>query len=179
MTALVIVLLSVGMGWVCADAHAQEEQMVRLEVTSTAFKAGARIPTVYTCDGDDTSPQLAWSAPPEATKSVAIICDDPDAPWKTWVHWVVYQIRPEVRELKEALPQDAQFEDGTRQGRTDFGRVGYGGPCPPSGTHRYFFKVYALDIELTLAPGATKAQLEAAMKGHVVAEGSLMGTYSR
>lgn len=148
-------------------------------LTSTAFKEGAAIPSIYTCDGQDVSPPLAWSEPPTGIKSFALISDDPDAPMGTWVHWVVYNLLPSVRQLPEVFPMDGQLPDGTRQGKTDFGRTGYGGPCPPSGTHRYFFKLYALDTTLSLAPGATAKQLEAAMRGHVVAEAQLMGTYRR
>jgi len=148
-------------------------------LTSSAFKDGKPIPSTYTCDGTNISPALSWTEPPVGTESLALISDDPDAPMGTWVHWVVYNLPPSVRQLPEVLPADGQLPDGTRQGRTDFGRTGYGGPCPPSGTHRYFFKLYALETTLSLAPGATAKQLETAMRGHVVAEAQLMGTYRR
>jgi len=148
-------------------------------LTSTAFREGEAIPSTYTCDGRDLSPPLAWTDPPAGTKSVALINDDPDAPIGTWVHWVVYNIPPSVRQLPEAFPADPERPDGTRQGMTDFGRIGYGGPCPPSGTHRYFFKLYTLDTILSLPPGATKAKLEAAMQGHALGQAQLMGTYRR
>lgn len=148
-------------------------------LTSTVVKDGQAIPTAYTCDGRDSSLPLAWTEPPAGTKSFALISDDPDAPGKTWVHWVVYNIPATARSLGEALPTDAQLPDGTRQGLTDFGRTGYGGPCPPSGTHRYYFKLYALDTTLSLPTGATKTKLEAAMQGHVLASAQLMGTYAR
>ena len=148
-------------------------------LTSAAFVEGRPIPAVYTCESRDVSPPLAWSGAPPGAKSFVLVSDDPDAPGKTWVHWVVYNLPPSVTQLPEAFPAERQQADGTRQGLTDFGRVGYGGPCPPSGTHRYFFKLYALDGELTLPPGATKAQVEAAMQGHVLAEAQLMGTYRR
>ena len=148
-------------------------------LTSPAFQEGARIPRQYTCDADDLSPPLAWTEPPAGTKSLALISDDPDAPGKAWVHWVVYNLPPAARQLAEAFPDDEERSDRTRQGMTDFGRVGYGGPCPPSGTHRYFFKLYALDTVLSLAPGATKAQLEEAMQGRILGTGQLMGTYRR
>ena len=150
-----------------------------LTLTSAAFAEGAAIPSTYTCDGEDVSPPLSWTAAPDGTKSLALINDDPDAPGKTWVHWVVYNLPTSLRQLPEALPTDPELPDGTRQGLTDFGRVGYGGPCPPSGTHRYFFKLYALDAVLSLPPRATKQQVETAMKGHVLAQAQLMGTYRR
>ena len=150
-----------------------------LKVTSTAFSDGEMIPSKYTADGQDISPPLAWEGLPESTQSVAIINDDPDAPMGTWVHWLVWNIPPTVSNLAENAPPDKQWPDGTRQGTTDFGRIGYGGPAPPSGTHRYFFKVYALDTMLDLPDGATKPELEKAMKGHILAEGQLVGKYSR
>ena len=150
-----------------------------LTLTSTAFQEGAAIPSRYTCEGDDSSPPLVWGEPPAGTKSVALITDDPDAPGKTWVHWVVYNLPPSVRKLQAGVASDERLADGTQQGMTDFGRVGYGGPCPPSGTHRYLFKLYALDSPLSLPERASKAQVEAAMKGHILAQVQLMGTYRR
>jgi hypothetical protein len=148
-------------------------------LASSAFKDGGPIPPAYTCEGRDVSPPLSWTEPPPETKSLALIADDPDAPGKTWVHWVAYNLPPALRRLSEAVPTDDELPDGTRQGLTDFGRTGYGGPCPPSGTHRYFFKLYALGTVLDLGPGATKHQLERAMNGHVLGEARLMGTYRR
>lgn len=150
-----------------------------LTVTSFAFKEGEAIPAQYTCEGRDASPPLAWTDPPDGTKSFALISDDPDAPMKTWVHWVLYDLPASIRSLPQGMPVDAQLPDGSRQGVTDFGRTGYGGPCPPSGTHRYYFKLYALDTTLSLSAQATKAHVEAAMKGHVLAQAQLMGTYRR
>ena len=148
-------------------------------LTSAAFQEGGAIPSRYTCDGEDLSPPLAWSEPPAGTRSVALISDDPDAPGKTWVHWVLYHLPPTSQGLPEGLPTAAQLPDGARQGTTDFGRSGYGGPCPPSGTHRYVFTLYALETMLSLPPGATKRKVEGAMKGHVLAQATLMGTYAR
>ena len=148
-------------------------------LTSTAFSEGNEIPALYTCEGRSVSPPLVWTTPPVGTASLALINDDPDAPGKTWVHWVVYNIPASVTELPEGVPPDDELPDGTRHGMTDFGRVGYGGPCPPSGTHRYFFKLYALDTKLSLEPGATKRQVERAMQGHVLGQGQLMGIYER
>lgn len=157
----------------------QGGQAMSLKVTSTAFSDGGMIPPRYTADGEDISPPLAWEGLPEGTRSVAIIHDDPDAPMGTWVHWLVWNIPPTVASLAENMPPDKQRPDGSRQGTTDFGRIGYGGPAPPGGTHRYFFKVYALDTLLDLPAGATKPQLEKAIKGHILAQGQLVGKYSR
>ncbi|MBI4353772.1 MAG: YbhB/YbcL family Raf kinase inhibitor-like protein [Candidatus Omnitrophica bacterium] len=150
-----------------------------LTLNSRAFSHGQPVPSIYTCEGNDISPPLAWSEPPSGTNSFALISDDPDAPMGTWVHWVAWNIPASSRGLPEAIATDAQLKDGTRQGTTDFGRTGYGGPCPPSGTHRYVFKLYALDAVLDLPPGATKAKLEAAMTGHLIAQTELMGTYKK
>ncbi|HIJ65963.1 MAG TPA: YbhB/YbcL family Raf kinase inhibitor-like protein [Candidatus Hydrogenedentes bacterium] len=151
-----------------------------LTVSSSAFQNGAAIPKQYTGDGPDVSPPLTWGAPPDGTKSFALICDDPDAPVGTWVHWVIYDIKPETRELPEGVPTQETLADGAKQGLNDFRKVGYGGPAPPRGKpHRYFFKLYALDAELGLKPRATKKDVERAMKGHVLADGQLMGTYQR
>jgi Raf kinase inhibitor-like YbhB/YbcL family protein len=151
-----------------------------IEITSTAFKAENPIPKKYTGDGADQSPPLHWSEPPSGTKSIALICDDPDAPRGTWVHWVLFNVSAQTDDLEEGVPTTETLGNGAKQGKNDFGNIGYGGPAPPKGkAHRYFFKVYALDVTLDLPPGATKAQLEAAMKGHILAEGQLMGTYQR
>jgi Raf kinase inhibitor-like YbhB/YbcL family protein len=151
-----------------------------LTVTCSAFRQGEPIPRHYTGDGMDVSPPLTWTEPPPGTKSFALICDDPDAPRGTWVHWVLYDLPPTCRRLPEAVPADPDLDDGSHQGTTDFGYVGYGGPAPPRGNaHRYFFKLYALDTELGLSSGAKKADVVAAMEGHVLAEGQVMGTYQR
>jgi len=150
-----------------------------MNLTSSAFTHGAMIPKKYTCDGRDISPPLSWSDPPEKTESFALIMDDPDAPMGTWVHWVLYNIPATARSLSEGVPTDAELPDGSRQGRNSWHRIGYGGPCPPSGTHRYFFKLYALDTKLNLASGVTKEELLQAMAGHIVAQAELMGRYSR
>jgi Raf kinase inhibitor-like YbhB/YbcL family protein len=150
------------------------------EVTSTAFKAGETIPRQYAGDGADQSPPLRWPEPPSGTKSLALICDDPDAPRGTWVHWVLFNLPAQARELEEGVPTTEMLGTAAKQGKNDFGNMGYGGPAPPKGKpHRYFFKLYALDIALDLPTGATKAELEKAMKGHILAEGRLMGTYKR
>jgi len=150
------------------------------ELTSSAFKQNGAIPKEYSCDGSDISIPLSWNKPPEGTKSLAVIADDPDAPRGTWVHWVLYDIPAEVRELPEGIGPQESLQDGTKQGRNDFGKVGYGGPCPPSGpAHHYYFKLYALDQLTGLKSKATKQQLLDAIKGHVLAETQLIGTYKR
>jgi Raf kinase inhibitor-like YbhB/YbcL family protein len=153
---------------------------MRIELTSPAFSEGADIPKQFTGDGADQSPRLQWSEPPAGTKSLALICDDPDAPRGTWVHWVLYNLPADARELGEGVPTTDALSNGAKQGKNDFGKIGYGGPAPPKGKpHRYFFKLYALDTTLTLPAGATKDQVIAAMKGHILADGQLMGKYSR
>jgi Raf kinase inhibitor-like YbhB/YbcL family protein len=149
-------------------------------ITSGAFTEGQSIPSKHTCDGDDISPELKWDNPPEGTRSFALICDDPDAPGMTWVHWVVWAIPATVTGLPEGIPSDPVLDDATKQGMTDFRRIGYDGPCPPGGKpHRYFFKLYALDNVTNLEPGASKKRLLEAMEGHILAQTQLMGTYSR
>ena len=151
-----------------------------IHLTSTAFTDGSTIPKQYTGDGADTSPPLHWSEPPPATKSLALICDDPDAPRGTWVHWVLFNLPSDSRELKEAVPANDVLDCGAKHGKNDFGNVGYGGPAPPPGKpHRYFFKIFALDTVLDLPAGASKDHVVAAMKGHIVAEGQLVGKYGR
>lgn len=154
-------------------------QKMEIKLTSSAFEDGAMIPAKYTCDGQDISPPLQFDNIPQATRSIALISDDPDAPMGTWVHWVVFNIPPETRELSENFPSDETLPDGTRQGLTDFGKTGYGGPCPPSGTHRYFFKIYALDTIIDVVPIADKKKLLKAMEGHILGQGQLMGKYKR
>ncbi len=155
------------------------EDTMAIAVTSPAFEDGGMIPKKFTCDGNDISPPLHIDGVPEDTKSLTLIADDPDAPSGTWVHWVLYNLPPATTELPENMPEDEQLKDGARHGITDFQRFGYGGPCPPSGTHRYYFKVYALDTMLDLPGRATKADVVKAMQGHVLAEGQLMGRYAR
>ncbi len=151
-----------------------------MKLTSAAFSDGNIIPKQFTCDGSDLSPALEWSGAPENTKSFSLIADDPDAPAGTWVHWVLYDLPPDAKKLTEGVPKDEQISNGARQGKNDFRRVGYGGPCPPPGAaHRYFFKLYALDAKLNLKAGASKADVEKAMAGHILAQASLMGRYKR
>jgi len=152
-------------------------------LTSSAFDHEDTIPTVYTCDGEDISPPLSWSGTPEGTRSLALLVDDPDAPdpeapKMVWVHWLLYNLPPNLTELAEAVDANA-LPPGTREGLNDWERPGYGGPCPPIGQHRYFFKLFALDAELPDLDEPTKQDLEESMRGHVLADAVLMGTYSR
>src|SRR5262249_23618297 len=156
----------------------QPQPAADLQVTSAAFLDGRPIPSEHTCDGQDSSPPLKWSGAPQSTKSIAIICEDPDAPGGTWTHWVLYNLPGDLTELSEGTPRSESSVRGALQGNNDFGRAGYGGPCPPPGaTHHYAFKVFALDSSLDPIANATGQQLEQAMRGHVVGEGTLVGTY--
>lgn len=148
-----------------------------LVLTSSSFQSG-KIPAKFTCNGAGTSPQLAWTAPPARTASLALIVTDPDAPGGTFTHWVLYDLPAEKRDLAEGLAKQDQLADGARQGRNDFDDVGYGGPCPPGkAAHHYVFTLYALDMKLNLAAGATRKQVETAMQGHILARGELIAVY--
>jgi Raf kinase inhibitor-like YbhB/YbcL family protein len=154
-----------------------------LQLTSTAFKQGGAIPARYTCEGDDSSPPLAWAGAPAGTKSFALVVDDPDAPdpakpQRVWVHWVVYNLPVNVTGLAENASRQG-LPKGAALGKNDFGKSVYGGPCPPIGRHRYFFKLYALDTELTGLSSPNKADLTRAIQGHVLANAELMGTYQK
>ena len=150
-----------------------------ISFTSSAFAHEAPIPVKYSCDGENISPPLAWTDPPDGTESFALINDDPDAPGGVWVHWVLYNIPADARGLQEAVPAQETLSDGSQHGENSWGRRDYGGPCPPGGTHRYFFKLYALDSMLDLGPGADKEALLTAMEGHILEETELMGTFAR
>jgi Raf kinase inhibitor-like YbhB/YbcL family protein len=152
---------------------------MNIKITSAAFKDGEPIPEKYTCDGENISPPLKWDSIPACTKSIAIICQDPDAPGGTWTHWILFNLPPECRELAENLPDDETLPDDSRQGINDFGSIGYGGPCPPWGTHRYHFKIFALDLLLDIVHLVDKDVLMAAMKGHILAEGQIVGKYTK
>jgi len=169
LVGVLLALAAVG----CAPAPAAAS----FDLSSPAFGAGQPIPRVYTCEGGLQSPPLAWGEPPTGTQSFALIVDDPDAPMGTYVHWVLYNIPASARQLPAGVPAGAELPDGSRQGKGSNGKTSYFGPCPPSGTHRYFFKLYALDGVLNLEAGATKAQLLAAMKKHILGQAELMGTY--
>jgi len=152
----------------------------RVQLTSPAFQEGGAIPRKHTCDADDVSPQLRWANAPSGTKAFALIADDPDAPGGTWVHWVIYDLPADTKDLAQGTAKTETLSNGAKQGVNDFRRVGYSGPCPPAGAaHRYYFRLYALDAPTNLKPRATKQQLLDAMKGHELGEAELMGRYKR
>jgi Raf kinase inhibitor-like YbhB/YbcL family protein len=159
-----------------AATNQPEEAPMTLTLTSTAFADGKAIPDQYSCWGEGVSPPLQWSEAPAGTKSFALIVDDPDAPSGTYVHWVIYNIPSSSTGLAQGVAPDAKLPDGSLQGTNSSRRMGFTSPCPPSGTHRYYFKLHALDVTLDLASGASKDQLLRAMQGHVLAQGQLMGT---
>jgi Raf kinase inhibitor-like YbhB/YbcL family protein len=151
-----------------------------LQLTSSSFQPEGNIPAQFTCEGQDISPELSWKNPPLRTKSFALIVHDPDAPRSGgFTHWVVYNIPAKVSHIPQGASKEDSLEGGGIQGRNDGGRTGYMGPCPPSGTHRYYFYLYALDTELNLQPGATKEDLEKAMKGHLLDKAELIGRYKK
>ncbi len=152
-----------------------------LELKSPAFKHKGKIPTIFTCDGKDISPELKITGIPQGTKSLVLIMDDPDAPMGTWVHWVIYNIPPSTHTLKRNFPKKDKLANGIEQGENSWGKIGYGGPCPPknNGAHRYMFKLYAIDKKLSLAPGAREKEILLAIKHHILASAILIGTYER
>ena len=151
-----------------------------MQLETSAFPPGGDIPVRFTCDGSDDSPALEWTEPPAGTQSFTLVADDPDAPRGTWVHWVLYDLPARARELPEAVPPDKELVSGARQGRNDFRKIGYGGPCPPPGpAHRYYFRLFALDRALGLKSGATRNEIDRAMEGHILAHAELMGRYKR
>ncbi len=174
-----IMLMGAGIILFSTQGYAMKNSNKKFSISSPVFKHYGAIPSDYTCDGKNLSPRLNWQNPPEGTKSFALICDDPDAPQGTFVHWVVYNIPATSTGTPEGVATTDTLADGSLQGTTSFGKKGFGGPCPPSGEHRYFFKLYAVDTMLALPAGATKEQLLDAMKGHIVAQAELVGTYRR
>jgi len=173
MNSFLLVSLVVGNLW------SQGGRAMPFVLKTTAFVERGTIPQKYTCDGADISPELTWAGAPTGTQSVALIAYDPDAPVGTWTHWVIWNIPPE-KTLPDGVAKVETLEEGTRQGKNDFKRIGYGGPCPPPGKpHRYFFRVYALDAKIDTKPGASRSELERSMKGHVLAQAELMGKYGR
>jgi Raf kinase inhibitor-like YbhB/YbcL family protein len=172
-----------------APASAQNQQssnrvdgraVTMIQLSTTSFTPGGTIPRKFTCSGADVSPELSWAAPPAGTKSIALIVDDPDAPVGTWNHWLLYNLPPSAHSLPENQPHTAELANGALHGKNDFGKIGYNGPCPPPGKpHRYFFRLYALDIKLDLKAGADRRTLDEALKGHIVAQGEVMGTFGR
>jgi len=171
---LLVLFLSQAALFTAAAPGKEAARMEALTITTPAFSSGGTIPAKYACEGADISPPLVIGGVPSGARSLALIMDDPDAPIGTWVHWVVWNIPAQTREIPEnSLPA------GSSQGKNDWKRNSYGGPCPPSGTHRYFFRLHALDTTLSLGPSTTKSDLERAMQGHVLAKGELMGTYRK
>jgi Raf kinase inhibitor-like YbhB/YbcL family protein len=173
--------LSIAVSLFLATAIAQTTGgHMALQLTTNAFQHEKDIPAKYTCKGADLSPAFSWSSAPEGTQSFAFIADDPDAPGGTWVHWVAWNIPASVTSLPEGFPKDAELKDGTRQGKNDFGKLGYNGPCPPPGApHRYFFHLYAVNAKLDLKPGASRQDLDRALAGKVLAQTELMGKFKR
>jgi Raf kinase inhibitor-like YbhB/YbcL family protein len=161
-------------------AAASKQRNMGFAITSNSFSDGETIPEKFTCDGENVSPQLSWSHAPTNTKSFALIVEDPDAPAGTWTHWVLFNIPASERSLTEGTPQTGELPGGEEQGKNDFGKTGYGGPCPPPGNpHRYFFKLYALSSTLNLAPGGSKQDLLHAMEGYILAQTEIVGIYKR
>jgi len=176
-TAIVTILLLASLS---AQPPKGGSSAVAFTISSPAFASGAEIPKANTCEGPDISPILTWIDHPPQTASFALIVDDPDAPAGTWVHWVMWNIPAATHLLPENVPRSGRLNSGAMQGRNDFGKTGYNGPCPPPGkTHRYFFRLYALDAALTLEPGATRQDLDTAMKGHILGKTEQIGTYRR
>lgn len=176
---LISIFLLVLITGISSQQKQKEQKKMTIKLESSAFKESEMIPSQYTCDGKNISPPLKWSGVPENTKSIALIVDDPDAPMGVWVHWVIYNISPTINYLDENISYDKKLKNGAIQGINDFRKNGYGGPCPPSGTHRYYFKIYALDLILEENPNMTKQTLLDKMKNHILAEGQLMGKYKR
>lgn len=163
-----------------ASLVSKEGNAMSLNISSPSFPSGGDIPKKFTCDGADVSPQLAWTEPPSATKSLALLVDDPDAPVGNWNHWTLWNLPASARGLAEGIGHEEKLPDGTEQGKNDFRKTGYNGPCPPPGKpHRYYFKLFALDTKLDLKSGAGKHELESAMKKHILAQGEWMGRYGR
>jgi Raf kinase inhibitor-like YbhB/YbcL family protein len=182
---MLVLVLAMGMQVATGESTkvAKETEMSEFTISSAAFRHNEPIPAKFTCKGADVSPTLSWSGAPPGTKSFALICDDPDAPNGTWVHWVIYNLPPDTKQLPEGVSKSDIVSSlgGAKQGVNDFRKVGYGGPCPPPGhgVHHYHFKLYALDQDLNLKPGATKRQLEEAMRDHVLGQAALIGTFER
>jgi Raf kinase inhibitor-like YbhB/YbcL family protein len=178
-TSLLLLAAAMGAGWGSSHTQTGGHKMA-FSLSSSDFQNGAMIAKNFTCDGADVSPELSWSDAPKGTEEFALIADDPDAPVGTWTHWVLYGVKSETHSLPQNVSKVDQLPDGGMQGRNDFRKIGYGGPCPPPGKpHRYFFRLYALDAKLSLKPGASRQELEQAMKGHVLGQAELMGKYGR
>lgn len=164
----------------CDSKQPMEEVKIVLDISSSAFEEGSRIPIKYSCHGEDVSPPLRWDEPPSGTQSFVLIMDDPDAPGSIFTHWVLFNIPSTTRQLPEAIPSTNQLSDGSLQGKNDFGKIGYGGPCPPPGSsHQYRFTVYGLDRMLDLKAGASKKQVLEATEGSILGQGQLTGSFQR
>ena len=180
-----LILLAITATWgtksgFVSNSQNEGKHAMAFAISSKDFQNGSEIPKKFTCDGQDVSPDLSWTDPPEGTKTFALIADDPDAPAGTWTHWVLFDVPANTKNLPEGMSKDEQLPNGARQGRNDFRKIGYNGPCPPPGKpHRYFFKLYAVDSMVNLKPGAAKQQLEHALEGHTVGKAELMGRYKR
>lgn len=178
--AMILLLLVVTIAAQSPNQPKGGQSSMAFTVSSPAFASGTTIPNAYTCQGPDISPPLNWSGSPTQTISFALVVDDPDAPVGTWVHWVMWNIPAATNFVPENVSKQERVAGGVMQGRNDFGKVGYNGPCPPSGkNHRYFFRLYALGVKLTLPPGTKRKELDAAMEGHILARAEYMGTYQR
>ncbi|HVO79243.1 MAG TPA: YbhB/YbcL family Raf kinase inhibitor-like protein [Terriglobales bacterium] len=179
--ALLIALPTTAIAGKSADpSPAQGGRTMALVISTPSFPNAGDIPRKFTCDGADLSPELSWTGAPAGTQAFALIADDPDAPVGTWTHWVLYDLPASATSLPEGVSKVDELGSGGHQGRNDFRKIGYGGPCPPPGKpHRYFFKLYALDTKLNLKPGASKREVEQAMEGHVLAQAEWMGKYKR
>lgn len=177
---LCIQMAAIEPGGAKAAAAERGANPMAFSISSGSFSSGSDIPKKFTCDDADISPELSWKDVPEGVRSFALIADDPDAPVGTWTHWVLFDLPSQTTDLPEGVPKVDELPTGGRQGRNDFRKIGYGGPCPPPGKpHRYFFKLYALDQVLNLKPGASKKEVELAMQGHILGKAELMGTYRR
>lgn len=181
MLAVMVVLSFITMALTgCESKQPTQEVKMALNISSSAFEEGSRIPSKYSCQGEDVSPPLRWGEPPSGTQSFVLIMDDPDAPGGIFTHWVLFNLPSATQQLQEAIPSTAQLSDGSLQGENDFSKIGYGGPCPPSGRpHQYRFTVYGLDRMLDLKAGASKKQVLEAMEGHILGQGQLTGSFQR
>ncbi|MGZ4787022.1 MAG: YbhB/YbcL family Raf kinase inhibitor-like protein [Terriglobales bacterium] len=178
--AILLLLLSTCFGIVLSAQTSTMKGAKSMQLSTTSFPPGASIPKKFTCDAQDVSPELNWTGAPPSTKAFALIADDPDAPAGTWTHWLIWNIPDSAHQLREGVPKDPELPNGARQGQNDFKKIGYNGPCPPPGKpHRYYFRLYALDAPLDVKPGASRAQLENAMKQHTLAHAEVMGRYGR
>jgi Raf kinase inhibitor-like YbhB/YbcL family protein len=163
-----------------SDSTKTDGNVMNIKITSSAFQDSSVIPLKYACEGDNISPPLSWTGIPNGTKSLAIICDDPDAPMGIWTHWIIYNIPPDKTNFDESIHTDVKLADGSIQGANDFGDIGYSGPCPPAGyPHRYYFTIYALDVMLSLKDKATRSDIDDAIQNHILGKGQLIGTFSR